>query len=54
MVGLPVSLSGDLGPAARAVLDEVDELRLRAGGSVDVVVHDYLLDLVDPPDETVC
>jgi putative Holliday junction resolvase len=30
VVGLPLSLSGRLGPAARATLDEVDELRAAA------------------------
>jgi putative holliday junction resolvase len=34
VVGLPVSLSGDLGPAARAVLDEVGEIR----AAIDVEV----------------
>jgi putative holliday junction resolvase len=34
VVGLPVSLSGDLGPAARAVLEEVGEIR----GALDVEV----------------
>jgi putative Holliday junction resolvase len=30
VVGLPISLSGDLGPAARATLAEVEELRAAA------------------------
>jgi putative Holliday junction resolvase len=29
VVGLPLSLDGSIGPAARAVLDETDELRAR-------------------------
>jgi putative holliday junction resolvase len=40
IVGLPLSLSGDEGPAARAVLDEVEELRGVAGASLPVDVHD--------------
>jgi len=41
VVGLPRSLSGDLGPAARSVLDEVEALRLlaRADG-VEVSTYD--------------
>ncbi|HEX5267003.1 MAG TPA: Holliday junction resolvase RuvX, partial [Acidimicrobiales bacterium] len=31
VVGLPLSLSGGLGPAARAALDEVEELRSALG-----------------------
>src|SRR5207248_3140182 len=34
VVGLPLSLSGDTGPAARAVLEEVDALRALAGEEV--------------------
>src|SRR5260221_4120798 len=40
IVGLPLSLSGDEGPAARAVLDEVEELRGVAGANLPVDVHD--------------
>ena len=40
IVGLPLSLSGDEGPAARAVLDEVEELRAVAGAALPVDVHD--------------
>ncbi len=38
VVGLPRSLSGDLGPAARATLAEVDELQAVAG---DIPVDTY-------------
>jgi putative Holliday junction resolvase len=34
VVGLPFSLSGALGPAARAVLDELDQIRRTVGVSV--------------------
>jgi putative holliday junction resolvase len=37
VVGVPVSLSGGLGPAARAVLDEVAEMRAEIGVEVDTV-----------------
>lgn len=40
VVGLPLSLSGREGPAARAVREEVDELRTALGPAFDVVVHD--------------
>jgi putative Holliday junction resolvase len=40
IVGLPLSLSGDQGPAARAVLEEVEELRGVAGAALPVDVHD--------------
>jgi putative Holliday junction resolvase len=46
VVGLPLSLSGGLGPAARATLAEVDELRATAGPDVTVVVHDERLTTV--------
>ncbi|HEX5614055.1 MAG TPA: Holliday junction resolvase RuvX [Acidimicrobiia bacterium] len=46
VVGLPLSLSGGTGPAARAVLAEVDELRAAAGAELDVVVHDERLTTV--------
>src|SRR4029453_18886468 len=34
VVGLPLSLDGSVGPAARGVLDGADELRARGGGRV--------------------
>lgn len=37
VVGVPVSLSGDLGPAAQRVLDEVEEIRARVGVEVETV-----------------
>jgi putative holliday junction resolvase len=37
VIGLPVSLSGDLGPAARAVLDEIGEIRNAVGVEVSTV-----------------
>jgi putative Holliday junction resolvase len=37
VVGVPVSLSGELGPAARAVLQEVDELRSVLAVEVETV-----------------
>lgn len=45
VVGLPLSLDGSLGPAARTVLTEVDELR--ATLSVDVVTWDERLSTVE-------
>jgi putative Holliday junction resolvase len=44
VVGLPRSLDGSLGPAARAALDEVDELR--GALPVPVEVHDERLTTV--------
>ena len=41
VVGLPVSLSGQLGPAARAALEEVAQLRAALG--IDVVTEDERL-----------
>ena len=46
VVGLPLSLSGDTGPAARAVLEEVEGLREVAGADVDVVAFDERLTTV--------
>jgi putative holliday junction resolvase len=46
VVGLPLSLSGDTGPAARAVLGEVDALRALAGEEVTVETHDERLTTV--------
>jgi putative Holliday junction resolvase len=37
VVGLPLSMSGQQGPAAAAVLQEVDELRGRLGVRVDTI-----------------
>jgi putative Holliday junction resolvase len=45
VVGLPLSLSGKVGPAARAALEEVDALRTIASG-IEVVVHDERLTTV--------
>ena len=45
VVGLPLSLSGKVGPAARAALDEVEALRAVATG-IEVVVHDERLTTV--------
>lgn len=45
VVGLPLSLSGDVGPAARRVLSEVKGLRKRL--AVEVVTHDERLSTVD-------
>jgi putative Holliday junction resolvase len=45
VVGLPLSLSGKVGPAARAALAEVDALRAIATG-IEVVVHDERLTTV--------
>ena len=42
VVGLPLSLSGDLGPAARAALEEVDELsKPAAAAQPPIVVETY-------------
>jgi putative Holliday junction resolvase len=45
VVGLPLSLSGKIGPAARAALEEVDALRSVAAG-IEVVVQDERLTTV--------
>ena len=45
VVGLPLSLSGEVGPAARKVLAEVKSLRKRL--AVEVVTHDERLSTVD-------
>ena len=45
VVGLPLSLSGRTGPAARAALDEVEALRAVAG-DIEVTVHDERLTTV--------
>jgi putative Holliday junction resolvase len=46
VVGLPVSLSGRTGPAARAALAEVEELRAAGGAGIEVVAHDERLTTV--------
>jgi putative pre-16S rRNA nuclease len=46
VVGLPLSLSGRAGPAARAALAEAEALRAVAGGDIEVVVHDERLTTV--------
>jgi len=43
VVGLPLSLSGAKGPAARAAETEMDELRQTLGPAIDVVAHDERL-----------
>jgi putative Holliday junction resolvase len=45
VVGLPLSLSGRTGPAARAALAEVEMLRA-AAGDIEVVAHDERLTTV--------
>jgi putative Holliday junction resolvase len=45
VVGLPLSLDGSIGPAARAVLDETDELRARL--PVGVVTCDERLSTIE-------
>jgi putative holliday junction resolvase len=46
VVGLPLSLSGDLGPAARAALAEVEELQEAAGADLPVETYDERLTTV--------
>jgi putative holliday junction resolvase len=43
VVGLPISLSGDLGPAARAALEETEALRVVAGADLPVESYDERL-----------
>ncbi|MCP3987640.1 MAG: Holliday junction resolvase RuvX [Actinomycetia bacterium] len=45
VVGLPLSLSGEVGPAARKVLSEVKGLRKRL--AAEIVTHDERLSTVD-------
>jgi putative Holliday junction resolvase len=45
VVGLPLSLDGSIGPAARSILDETDELRARL--PVGVVTWDERLSTVE-------
>jgi putative pre-16S rRNA nuclease len=40
IVGLPLSLSGGAGPAAKEVIGEVDAIRALAGGELTVETHD--------------
>jgi putative holliday junction resolvase len=40
VVGLPLSLSGDVGPAAGAVLEEVEALRSEASPTITIETHD--------------
>jgi putative holliday junction resolvase len=46
VVGLPISLSGDLGPAARATLEEIEALRQTAGPGLPVEPYDERLTTV--------
>jgi putative holliday junction resolvase len=47
VVGLPLSLSGKVGPAAKAALDEIDTLREAAApAGIDVRAHDERLTTV--------
>jgi putative Holliday junction resolvase len=46
VVGLPLSLSGATGPAAKGVLAEVDELRYAAGEEFAVELYDERLTTV--------
>jgi putative holliday junction resolvase len=46
VVGLPISLSGELGPAARATLEEVEALRHTAGTDLPVEAYDERLTTV--------
>jgi putative holliday junction resolvase len=46
VVGLPLSLSGAKGPAARAAEAEIDELRQAVGSGIAVVAHDERLTTV--------
>jgi putative Holliday junction resolvase len=46
VVGLPLSLSGARGPAARAAESEIEEIRGAVGAGVDVVAHDERLTTV--------
>ncbi len=43
VVGLPLSLSGRTGPAAKAALAEIELLRTLAGAQIEVVAHDERL-----------
>ncbi|HWS48070.1 MAG TPA: Holliday junction resolvase RuvX [Acidimicrobiia bacterium] len=46
VVGLPLSLDGRAGPAARAALAEIEALHALAGSGIDVVAYDERLTTV--------
>lgn len=46
VIGLPLTMEGEVGPAARRVLSEVDELRRVAGERVRIEMHDERLTTV--------
>jgi putative Holliday junction resolvase len=46
VIGLPLSLSGRIGPAAKAALAEIDALRAAAPPEIEVVAHDERLTTV--------
>jgi putative Holliday junction resolvase len=46
VVGMPLSLSGGKGPAARAAVAEIAELEAAAGPGIEVVAHDERLTTV--------
>lgn len=46
VVGLPLTLAGEVGPAASAALAEVEELRAVAGDALPVELHDERLTTV--------
>jgi putative Holliday junction resolvase len=47
VVGLPLSLDGSTGPAARSIIEEADELRARLPVAVAVVTWDERLSTVE-------
>jgi putative holliday junction resolvase len=47
VVGLPLSLDGSMGPAARSIIEEADELRTRLPVAVAVVTWDERLSTVE-------
>ena len=47
VVGLPLSLSGKSGPAAKAAEIEIEELRTVVGEGVEVVAHDERLTTIE-------
>ncbi|MGH9111017.1 MAG: Holliday junction resolvase RuvX [Acidimicrobiales bacterium] len=47
VVGLPLSLDGSIGPAARSILEESDELRAELPVAVEVVTWDERLSTVE-------
>ena len=46
VVGMPLSMSGASGPAARAAEAEIEELRTAVGSAIEVVPHDERLTTV--------